>query len=139
MIGPYKQSKFLAEQAVLKLVRESGAPVVIVNPSTPMGPGDVKPTPTGKIIADALSGRTPAYVDTGLNVVHVDDVADGHLLAYERGRIGERYILGSENMFLADILREVAHLAHRKPPAIRLPHAAVLPIAYLCEVWARLA
>lgn len=139
MIGPYKQSKFLAEQAVLKLVREAGAPVVIVNPSTPMGPGDVKPTPTGKIIADALSGRMPAYVDTGLNVVHVDDVADGHLLAYERGRIGERYILGSENMFLADILREVAHLAHRKPPAIRLPHAAVLPIAYLCEVWAQLA
>lgn len=139
MIGPYKQSKFLAEQAVLKLVRESGAPVVIVNPSTPMGPGDVKPTPTGKIIVDALSGRMPAYVDTGLNVVHVADVADGHLLAYERGRIGERYILGSENMFLADILREVAHLAHRKPPAIRLPHAAVLPIAYVCEIWARLA
>jgi len=138
MIGPYKQSKFLAEQAVLKLVRELGAPVVIVNPSTPMGRGDLKPTPTGRILADALSGRMPAYVDTGLNVVHVDDVADGHLLAYERGRIGERYILGSENMFLADILAEVARLANRKPPMIRLPHAAVLPLAYACEAWARL-
>lgn len=139
MIGPYKQSKFLAEQAVLRLVRDYAAPVVIVNPTTPMGRGDIKPTPTGKIIADALSGRMPAYVDTGLNIVHVDDVAEGHLLAYDRGRVGERYILGSENMFLADILKEVARLAGRKPPAIRLPHAAVMPIALVCEAWARLA
>jgi dihydroflavonol-4-reductase len=137
MIGPYKQSKFLAEQAVLRL-GDHHAPVVIVNPTTPMGRGDIKPTPTGKIVADAVSGRMPAYVDTGLNIVHVDDVAEGHLLAYERGRTGDRYILGSENLFLADILKEVALLAGRRPPVIRLPHAAVTPIAYVCEAWARL-
>src|SRR5262249_37909576 len=94
MIGPYKRSKFLAEEVVQGLVRERDLPAVIVNPSTPIGPGDVKPTPTGRMIVEAASGRMPAFVDTGLNVVHVDDVAAGHLLAEERGAIGERYILG---------------------------------------------
>ena len=137
MIGHYKRSKFLAEQLALTWARR-GSHVVIVNPSTPIGPGDVKPTPTGRIILDAGGGRMPAYVDTGLNVVHVDDVAAGHLLALERGRSGERYILGGEDMTLRDILAEVARLVDRKPPRIRLPHGAVLPIAYAAEAFARL-
>lgn len=138
MIGPYKQSKFLAEAAVKQAIVEKGWPVVIVNPSTPIGPGDVKPTPTGRMIVEAAMGRMPAYVDTGLNVVHVDDVAEGHLLAFERGRIGERYILGGQDLALKDILAEVAKLTGRKPPSIALPHAAVMPIAFISEIWARL-
>jgi dihydroflavonol-4-reductase len=137
MIGHYKRSKFLAEQLVSQWARTHGRGV-IVNPSTPMGPGDVKPTPTGQILVDAARGRTPAYVDTGLNVVHVDDVAAGHLLALERGRSGERYILGGENLSLRDILTSVAQLVGRRPPRIRLPHAVVLPIAYAAESYARL-
>jgi dihydroflavonol-4-reductase len=138
MIGPYKQSKFLAEEAVRRAVREKGWPVVIVNPSTPIGPRDVKPTPTGRMIVEAASGRMPAYVDTGLNVVHVDDVAEGHLQAFERGRIGERYILGGQNMPLKDILFEVAKRTGQKPPRVALPHGAVMPIAFFSEIWARL-
>jgi dihydroflavonol-4-reductase len=137
MIGHYKRSKFLAEELVREFVR-AGAPVVIVNPSTPIGPGDVKPTPTGQIVLDAAAGRTPAYVDTGLNVVHVDDVAAGHLLAFDRGRVGERYILGGENMSLREILAQISRLAGRKPPRIRLPHAALLPLAHASEAFARL-
>jgi dihydroflavonol-4-reductase len=136
MIGHYKRSKFLAEQ----LVREtasSSVPVVIVNPSTPIGPGDVKPTPTGQLILDAAAGRMPAYVDTGLNIVHVDDVAAGHLLAFHRGRPGERYILGGQDMTLREILFEIAQLMGRKPPRIRLPTGVVLPIAYVAEAVAR--
>lgn len=136
MIGHYKRSKFLAEQLVRDFVRR-GAPVITVNPSTPIGPGDVKPTPTGRIVVDAARGRTPAYVDTGLNVVHVDDVAAGHLRAFERGRIGERYILGGENMTLREILAHISRMAGRNPPRIRLPHAAVLPLAYASEALAR--
>jgi len=136
MIGHYKRSKFLAEQLVRDFVRR-GAPVITVNPSTPIGPGDVKPTPTGRIVVDAAMGRTPAYVDTGLNVVHVDDVAAGHLRAFERGRIGERYILGGENMTLREILAHISRMAGRNPPRIRLPHAAVLPLAYASEALAR--
>jgi dihydroflavonol-4-reductase len=132
MIGHYKRSKFLAEQSVLELVR-AGAPVVIVNPSTPVGPGDIKPTPTGQMVRDAANGRMPAYVDTGLNIVHVDDVAAGHLLAFERGRIGERYILGGQDMTLREILTGIAALAGRRAPAVRLPRAALLPLAYLAE------
>jgi dihydroflavonol-4-reductase len=113
-------------------------PVIIVNPSTPVGPGDIKPTPTGQLVLDAASGRMPAYVDTGLNIVHVDDVAAGHLLAFQRGRPGERYILGGENMTLQMILGEIAGLVGRKPPRIRLPYAAVLPMAYLAEGFAKL-
>lgn len=137
MIGHYKRSKFLAEERARRAA-VAGAPVVIVNPSTPIGPGDVKPTPTGQIVLDAARGRTPAYVDTGLNVVHVDDVAAGHLLAFHRGRIGERYILGGEDMSLRQILTLIAQLAGRSPPRIRLPHAAVLPVAHVSELYARL-
>jgi dihydroflavonol-4-reductase len=137
MIGPYKRSKFLAEELVRGMAA-AGLPVVIVNPSTPVGPGDVKPTPTGQLVVDALAGRMPAYVDTGLNVVHVDDVAIGHVLAFERGVVGERYVLGGTDMTLRDILAELARIAGRASPSIRLPHAFVLPIAYVAEAWARL-
>ena len=137
-VGPYKQSKYLAEEEVRRLVREEGVPAVIVNPSTPVGPGDVRPTPTGKMIVDAATGRMPAFVDTGLNIVHVDDVAEGHLLAFDQGRIGERYILGGENLTLAQILAAVAKIVGRKPPKVRLPRRAIYPVAYACEAWARL-
>jgi dihydroflavonol-4-reductase len=137
MIGHYKRSKFLAEEQAREAAAR-GVPVVIVNPSTPIGPGDVKPTPTGQIVLDAARGRTPAYVDTGLNIVHVDDVAAGHLLAFHRGRVGERYILGGEDMTLRQILTLIAELVDRSPPRIRLPHAAVLPMAYVSELYARL-
>ncbi|CCG09036.1 hopanoid-associated sugar epimerase [Pararhodospirillum photometricum] len=138
MIGPYKLSKFLAEEAVRRLVHEEGAPVVIVNPSTPIGPGDVRPTPTGRLIVEAASGRMPATVDTGLNIVHVDDVAAGHLLAYDKGVIGERYILGGEDRMLGDLLTEVAGLRGRKGPLVRLPHDLIVPLAWAVETWARL-
>jgi dihydroflavonol-4-reductase len=137
MIGPYKRSKYMAEE-VVRLLAATGLPVVIVNPSTPVGPGDIKPTPTGQMIVDALAGRMPAYVDTGLNIVHVDDVAAGHLQAYERGTIGRRYILGGVDMTLREILAECARLAGRQPPRVRIPHAVALPVAYLAEGWARL-
>ena len=138
VIGTYKKSKYLAEQEVLRLVREKELPAVIVNPSTPIGPRDIRPTPTGRVIVDAANGRIPAYVDTGLNVVHVDDAAEGHILAYEKGMIGEKYILGGEDMPLADILAEVARLCGRKPPTIKLPHAALYPVALVSEGWCRL-
>lgn len=138
MIGHYKRSKFLAEEEVRRLVREQRLPVVIVNPSTPIGPRDVKPTPTGRMIRDAARGRMPAYVDTGLNLVHVEDVAAGHLMAYRRGSIGERYILGGEDLHLKDILTRIAQITGRKPPRIRLSQGMVMPIAYLAQAWARL-
>ena len=138
MIGDYKRSKFLAEAEVKRMAEELGLPVVIVNPSTPVGPRDIKPTPSGRVIVDAVSGRMPAYVDSGLNLVHVDDVAIGHLLAFEKGTIGERYILGGQNMTLKEILTILASLVGRRPPSIRLPHNWVLPMAYLSEAWARL-
>jgi dihydroflavonol-4-reductase len=138
MIGHYKRSKFLAERAVLDEAR-AGLSVVIVNPSTPVGPGDVKPTPTGQVVLDAACGRMPAYVDTGLNIVHVDDVARGHLLAFERGVVGERYILGGKDMSLREILAEISRLVGREPPRVRLPYAAVLPIAYIAEAFSRVS
>jgi len=138
MIGHYKRSKFLAEEVVRGMVTEAGLPAVIVNPSTPIGPRDIKPTPTGRMIVEAARGRIPAFVDTGLNVVHVADVAAGHLLAFERGRIGERYILGGENLAFAEILGSIARLRGRPPPRLRLPHGLVLPIAHAAEAWARL-
>lgn len=137
MIGHYKRSKYLAEEVAREAAR-AGASVVIVNPSTPIGPGDVKPTPTGQLVLDAASGRMPAYVDTGLNIVHVDDVAAGHLLAFHHGRAGERYILGGQDMTLREILVEIAQLVGRKPPRIRLPSGVVLPVAYAAELVARL-
>jgi dihydroflavonol-4-reductase len=136
-IGAYKRSKVAAEQLVVSMVQEEGLPVVIVNPSTPIGPRDVRPTPTGRIIVEAAGGRMPAFVDTGLNLVHVDDVAAGHLLALRHGRIGERYILGGENLLLAQILCMIAHLVGRRPPRIRLPRTALFPLAYAAEAIAR--
>ncbi|MGH6974435.1 MAG: hopanoid-associated sugar epimerase [Stellaceae bacterium] len=133
MVGHYKRSKFLAEAAVRDLISTRALPAVIVNPSTPIGPRDVKPTPTGRIIVEAASGRMPAYVDTGLNLVHVDDVARGHLLAEGGGRVGERYILGGENLTLGDILRLIAGIVGRKPPKIEVPAALVWPVAVIEE------
>jgi dihydroflavonol-4-reductase len=138
MIGHYKRSKYLAEEVVIEAAR-AGTSVVIVSPSTPVGPGDVKPTPTGQLVLDAAAGRMPAYVDTGLNIVHVDDVAAGHLLAYERGIVGERYILGGQDMSLREILALISTLVGRKPPRVRLPYGVVLPIAYLAEAYAKLS
>jgi len=137
LVGVYKRSKYDAEQAVLRLVRDEGLRAVIVNPAAPIGPRDIKPTPTGKMIVDAASGRMPAYIDTGLCVVHVDDVAEGHALALERGRIGARYILGGENLGLARLLGMVAEIAGRAPPRIRLPIALLWPVAMACEALAR--
>jgi dihydroflavonol-4-reductase len=137
-VGAYKRSKVLSEQLVLAMVADEGLPAVIVNPSTPIGPRDLRPTPTGRVIVEAASGRMPAFVDTGLNLVHVDDVATGHLLALRHGRIGERYILGGENLTLAEILAMIARLVGRSPPRIRLPRAAIFPIAYAAEAVAHL-
>jgi dihydroflavonol-4-reductase len=132
-VGIYKRSKYLAEKAVLDLARRESWPVVVVNPAAPVGPRDIKPTPTGKMILDAAAGRVPAYIDTGLNIVHVDDVAEGHALALEKGRVGERYVLGGQDMLLKDILGLVADVVHRRPPSIRLPEAVVWPVAFVME------
>ncbi len=132
LIGAYKRSKYDAEQAVRALA-QAGQDIVIVNPATPVGPGDVKPTPTGKMVLDAANGRMPAFVDTGLNVVHVDDVAAGHLLALTRGRTGEGYILGGENLMLRDVFALIARQARRRAPTIRLPIAPLMPLAALLE------
>ena len=136
MIGHYKRSKYLAEQAVRQMIDEKKLPAIIVNPSTPIGPRDIKPTPTGRMVLDAACGRMPAYVDTGLNVVHVDDVAQGHLLALQRGVIGERYILGGYDMTLQQIFAVIAEITGRSAPKVKLPHNLVLPIAYVSEAWA---
>lgn len=138
MVGDYKRSKFMAEDVALSFARRGLVDVVIVNPSAPLGSRDIKPTPTGRVVVDALRGRMPAYVDTGLNVVHVDDVAAGHLLAFERGASGQRYVLGGENMTLAEILACVARLAGRAAPSLELPHGLLFPAAYAAEGWARL-
>ena len=135
-IGAYKRSKLLAEKLVVAMTAQ-GLPAVIVNPSTPVGPRDVKPTPTGRLIVEAAAGRVPAFVDTGLNMVHVDDVAEGHLAALARGRTGERYILGGQNAALADILATVARESGRKPPRMKLPRGAIYPLAYVAEALAR--
>lgn len=135
-VGPYKRSKYEAELAVKRLAAE-GIDAVIVNPAAPVGPGDVKPTPTGRMVLDAARGHMPAYVETGMNIVHVDDVAEGHLLAMERGRAGESYILGGENLMLSEIGRMITRLAGRSPPRIRLPIAPLVPIAAAMEWWAR--
>ncbi len=136
MIGHYKRSKFLAEQEVLRAAAE-GLPVVIVNPTAPVGPGDWKPTPTGKIILDFLQGKMPAYLDTGLNVVPVEDCALGHLLAAERGRLGERYILGGRNMTLKEILDALARVTGRPAPRIRLPNAVALAAGFVENAFSR--
>jgi len=138
MIGPYKRSKFLAEQEIHHLVNDQTLPAIIVNPSAPLGPRDIKPTPTGRLVVNAAKGKMPAYVDTGLNFVHVDDVARGHILAYEKGVVGERYILGGENLSLKSLLEIVAGFTGKPAPNICVPHEVVLPIARLAEAWARL-
>lgn len=130
MIGHYKRSKFLAEREARNAARD-GLPIVIVNPTTPVGPGDWKPTPTGRMIVDFLNGKTPAYVDTGLNIVAVEDVAEGHLLAAERGRIGERYLLGGRNMTLKEIFAVLADFSGRPAPRWRIPHRVALLAAYV--------
>ena len=137
MVGHYKRSKLLAEQAVLAAAAE-GLPAVIVNPTTPVGPGDWKPTPTGRMIVDFLRGRMVAYVDTGLNLVPVEDVALGHVLAAERGRIGERYILGDRNMSLKEIFDTLARVSCRRAPRIRMPFAVALAAGWSSELLARL-
>ena len=139
VVGAYKRSKYLAEQAVLALARDQGVPVVVVNPTAPVGPRDIKPTPTGKMVADAAAGRMPAYVDTGLNVAHVDDVAAGHVLALERGQAGECYILGGEDLTMQALLGLVAEASGRPAPRVRLPHAALYPVALACEALARVS
>lgn len=136
-IGAYKRSKVVAERLVERMIAEQGLPAVIVSPSTPIGPRDVKPTPTGRIIVEAATGKIPAFVDTGLNLVHVDDVARGHLLAMERGRIGERYILGGQDVTLRDMLAEIARLTGRKPPTVALPRGPLQPLAWAAEAVAQ--
>jgi dihydroflavonol-4-reductase len=129
MAGHYKRSKYLAEQEVLRLARQ-GLPVVIVNPSAPVGEGDVKPTPTGRMIVEFMKGRMPAYIETGMNIVDVDDVAAGHLLAMQKGRVGERYILGCKNLMLREVFEILSKLTGIKAPTLKLPRFAVLPLAY---------
>jgi dihydroflavonol-4-reductase len=136
-IGAYKRSKIAAERLVETMVAHDGLPAVIVNPSTPIGPRDVKPTPTGRIIVEAACGRIPGFVDTGLNLVHVDDVAEGHLAALKRGVVGERYILGGTNVGFAGLLADIARLVGRNPPRLRIPRAAAMPVAYAAEAIAR--
>jgi dihydroflavonol-4-reductase len=137
MVGHYKRSKFLAEQVALRYARE-GLPVVIVNPSTPVGVGDLKPTPTGKMIVGFLNGKMPGYVDTGLNIVDVEDVAHGHLLAAERGQVGEKYILGHENLTLQQILGLLAEITGKPSPRFKVPYGLALGVAYADAALARL-
>jgi len=132
-VGAYKRSKIMAERLVRDMIAQGGLPAVIVNPSTPIGPRDMRPTPTGRIILAAACGRIPAFVDTGLNLVHVDDVALGHLAALRRGRVGERYILGGQDVPFAQMLHDIADLVGRRPPRLRLPWYSTLPIAAAAE------
>jgi dihydroflavonol-4-reductase len=132
-IGAYKYSKVMAERLVEQMAAEQKLPAVIVNPSTPIGPRDVRPTPTGRIIVEAAAGRMPGYVDTGLNLVHVDDVAAGHIAAWQKGRIGERYILGGQNVLFGTMLAEISRQVGRPAPRLRLPRRLIFPIAYGAE------
>jgi dihydroflavonol-4-reductase len=138
VIGAYKRSKLVAEREVERLIVEKNLPAVIVSPSTPIGPRDIKPTPTGRIMIEAATGRMPAFVDTGLNLVHVDDVAEGHFLALEKGRIGQNYILGGEDVSLETMLADIAGLTGRRAPKIKLPRGPLFPLAYGAELMARL-
>ncbi|MBV8728813.1 MAG: NAD-dependent epimerase/dehydratase family protein, partial [Acidobacteriia bacterium] len=137
MAGAYKRSKFFAEQVALEFAG-GGLPVIVVNPTAPLGDHDVKPTPTGQVVTDFLDGKIPAFIDTGLNIVDARDVAEGHLLALERGRPGERYILGSENLTLAQILQILARITSRKAPAVRLPYAVAFCAGLCSTAWAEM-
>jgi dihydroflavonol-4-reductase len=132
MVGDYKKSKFLAEREAESFL-EKGLPLVIVNPSTPVGPMDIKPTPTGKIIVDFLNGKMPAYLDTGLNLIDVETCARGHILAADRGKVGERYILGNENLTLAQIFAMLSGITGLKAPRVKLPYYPILFAAYVNE------
>ncbi|MGD9545078.1 MAG: hopanoid-associated sugar epimerase [Methylocystis sp.] len=136
-VGAYKRSKILSERLVEELVKNHGLPAVIVCPSAPLGSGDLKPTPTGRIVAEALRGGIPAYVDTGLNIAHVEDVAAGHVAALRYGEIGERYILGGENLTLQELLIEISRVSGRAPPLVKLPYWPLIPLAYANEIRAR--
>jgi dihydroflavonol-4-reductase len=136
--GAYKRSKVVAERLVEAMIAERGLPAVIVNPSTPIGPRDVRPTPTGRIVVEAATGKMPAFVDSGLNLVHVDDVARGHILAADKGRVGERYILGGEDVSLGAMLGEIARIVGRKPPTVELPVTPLFPLAWLAELGGKL-
>jgi len=136
MVGHYKRSKFLAEQVALDFAQK-GLPVVVVNPSTPVGPWDSRPTPTGQMLVDFLKGRMPAYLETGLNLVHVRDVARGHLLAAEKGRVGEKYILGHENLSLSRIFQMLGEIGNLPAPRVKLPYGPVLALAYVNEFWSK--
>jgi dihydroflavonol-4-reductase len=138
VIGAYKRSKLLAEREVERLIETEKLPAVLVAPSTPIGPRDVKPTPTGRIIVEAATGRMPAFLDTGLNLVHVDDVAHGHLLALDKGRIGENYILGGADVPLQTMLGDIAFLSGRRAPTLKLPRGPLFPLAYAAEAMARI-
>lgn len=131
--GHYKRSKFLAEQVVQQLIHEHNLPIIIVNPSTPIGPRDIRPTPTGRMVLNTLLGKMPAYVDTGLNIAHVDDIAYGHLLALRHGKIGERYILGGEDMTLLQILQTIDDITGKHVNRLNLPVKLMLPIAWIME------
>ena len=137
-IGAYKRSKVVAERLVERMIKENGLQAVIVNPSTPIGPRDIKPTPTGRIIVEAASGRMPAFVDTGLNLVHVDDCADGHILALEKGKIGEVYILGGQDVSLREMLGAMSPFTGRKAPRVQLPRTPLFPLAFGAEAFARI-
>jgi dihydroflavonol-4-reductase len=137
VIGAYKRSKLMAEREVERLIREQGLPCVIVAPSTPIGPRDIKPTPTGRVIVEAATGKMPAFVDTGLNLVHVDDVAQGHLLALDHGKIGENYILGGTDVALETMLGDIAFLSGRRAPTLKIPRAPLFPLAWAAEAVAR--
>ncbi len=136
-VGAYKRSKAAAQELVETMIARDALPAVIVNPSTPIGPRDIRPTPTGRIIVEAACGRMPGYVDTGLNLVHVDDVAAGHIAALTRGKVGERYILGGQDVLLADMLRDIALLVGRAPPRIKMPRRLLYPAAAIAEMIAR--
>jgi dihydroflavonol-4-reductase len=132
-IGAYKRSKVAAERLVEAMIASDKLPAIIVNPSTPIGPRDVRPTPTGRIIVEAATGRIPGFVDTGLNLVHVDDVAAGHIAALRQGRVGERYILGGENVQFSDMLADIAAMVGRRAPRLRFPRRMMMPAAYIAE------
>lgn len=136
-IGAYKRSKVLAERWVERQIADTGLPAVIVNPSTPIGPRDVRPTPTGRIILEAASGKMPAFVDTGLNLAHVDDIAEGHFLALHQGRVGQSYILGGEDVSLQRMLADIAELSGRRAPTVQLPRWPLYPLAHAAEAVAR--
>jgi dihydroflavonol-4-reductase len=137
MAGHYKRSKWLAEQIALETAKR-GLPVVIVNPTAPVGDHDWKPTPTGKIVVDFLKDKLPVYIDTGLNIVDADDTAAGHLLAAEHGRVGERYILGAENLTLGQILQRLAIIAGKKAPGMKIPYAVAYAAGVASTAWANL-